>query len=142
MRPKIARFWVKNFKSLKDIDMQLKDFNLLIGPNASGKTNIIEAFKLLTKIYSSEPHINPFLEWWGYQNVAWRGAENLPIIIGYEIQVSKYKAQFEIGISGTGGRFEILRESVNVPEVVKLERKVRKLLLIMTLILLTKFGKN
>ena len=126
MRPKITRFWVKNFKSLKDIDMQLKDFNLLIGPNASGKTNIIEAFKLLTKIYSSDPHINPFLEWWGYQNVAWRGAENLPIIIGYEIQVSKYKAQFEIGISGTGGRFEILRESVNVPEVVKLEREGSK----------------
>ena len=126
MRPKIERFWVKNFKSLKDIDMQLKDFNLLIGPNASGKTNIIEVFKLLAKIYSSEPHINPFLEWWGYQNVVWRGAENLPIIIGYEIQVSKYKAQLEIGISGTGGRFEILRESLNIPGVVKLERKGNK----------------
>lgn len=124
MEVKLTKFWVKNFKSLKDVEIKLRDFNLLIGPNASGKTNIIEAFKLLEKIiYHYTPYTNPFLEWWGYQNVIWRGNEELPITIGFEMQVSEYKASYEITITGVGGRFEILHENISIPKVVKIERR-------------------
>jgi predicted ATPase len=124
--PKLTKFWVKNFKSLKDVEIEFGNFNLLVGPNASGKTNIIEAFKLFEKIHSYSPYINPFLEWWGYQNVVWHGVEELPITMGIEIQVSDYKARYEASVTGLGGKFEILRESVDIPNFVKIDREGNK----------------
>ncbi len=41
---------VKNFKSFKDVEVQLGNFNVLIGANASGKSNFIEAIKFLRDI--------------------------------------------------------------------------------------------
>jgi len=120
---KFTRFWVRNFKSLRDIELELRDFNLLVGPNASGKTNIVEVFKLLRKIYSPESRvINPFLEWWGYTNVVWRGLEELPITLGLELAIQKYIVRFEVMITGAGGRFEVLRESLEIVGYVKVTR--------------------
>ncbi|TKJ41525.1 ATPase [candidate division LCP-89 bacterium B3_LCP] len=39
-----------NFRSFKDIDVDLGNFNVLIGANASGKSNFIQAFKFLRDI--------------------------------------------------------------------------------------------
>ncbi|MEX0569612.1 MAG: AAA family ATPase, partial [Candidatus Njordarchaeota archaeon] len=89
-------------------------------PNASGKTNVIEAFKLFLKIISLETkYINPFLEWWGYQNVVWRGREELPIILGFEIDLGKYKGFYEIYVTGIGGEFRILRENIILEDIVE-----------------------
>ncbi|AEF97006.1 AAA family ATPase [Methanotorris igneus] len=43
----IKRICVKNFKSFKELDVDLGKFNVLIGPNASGKSNFIQIFKFL-----------------------------------------------------------------------------------------------
>jgi predicted ATPase len=41
---------ISNFKSFKDLEVELGKFNVLIGPNASGKSNFIEVFKFLRDI--------------------------------------------------------------------------------------------
>lgn len=41
---------VSNFKSFKDIDVALGDFNVLIGANASGKSNFVQIFKFIRDI--------------------------------------------------------------------------------------------
>ncbi len=41
---------VKNFKSFKDVEVHLGDFNVLIGANASGKSNFISIIKFLRDI--------------------------------------------------------------------------------------------
>jgi predicted ATPase len=43
----VTRIKASNFKSFKDIDISLNKFNVLIGANASGKTNFIQIFKFL-----------------------------------------------------------------------------------------------
>ena len=120
-KPRIKKIWVKNFKSLKDVEIELKDFNLLVGPNASGKTNIIEVFKLIKKIQSF-PQVNPFLDWWGYHNVVWMGKEELPITVGYEFEVAGYTARYEISTTGQAGKFEILREFLDILGIVAIDR--------------------
>lgn len=47
MRAMLKKIEIKNFKSLKDCSIELRDFNVVIGPNASGKTNFVELFKYL-----------------------------------------------------------------------------------------------
>ena len=45
---RITRLRVKNFLSLKNVDLELSKLNVFIGPNTSGKSNIARAFQLLT----------------------------------------------------------------------------------------------
>jgi len=47
---KIRKLKVKNFKSFKELNLELSDFNILIGPNASGKSNIVHLFEFLRDI--------------------------------------------------------------------------------------------
>ena len=46
----ISKIEIKNFKSFKDISLDLNNFNTLIGESASGKSNFIEVFKFLKDI--------------------------------------------------------------------------------------------
>jgi predicted ATPase len=41
---------VSNFKSFKNFELTLDDYNLIIGPNNSGKTNFVEAIKFFSDI--------------------------------------------------------------------------------------------
>jgi len=49
----IKKIKVTNFKSFKELDLELGKFNVLIGANASGKSNFIQIFQFLRDIASS-----------------------------------------------------------------------------------------
>ncbi len=46
----IKRIEVRNFKSFKDLSINLGEFNVVIGANASGKSNFVSIFKFLRDI--------------------------------------------------------------------------------------------
>lgn len=46
----VKRIKFSNFKSFKELDVELGDFNVIIGANASGKSNFTQAFKFLKDI--------------------------------------------------------------------------------------------
>lgn len=46
----IRRIAVKNFKSLRDVSLELGTRNVLVGPNMSGKTNFLSIFKFLNRM--------------------------------------------------------------------------------------------
>jgi AAA15 family ATPase/GTPase len=45
---------IQNFKSLKDVTLNLKQINLLIGANNSGKSNLLKALEFIGKIIFSK----------------------------------------------------------------------------------------
>lgn len=47
---KIKKLKVKNFKSFNELEVELKNFNVLIGANAAGKSNFIHIFEFLRDI--------------------------------------------------------------------------------------------
>jgi predicted ATPase len=58
----IKKLKVKNYKSLKNIEIELGKFNVLIGPNASGKSNLLDSLAFLSDIIQGdlrEKAINP-----------------------------------------------------------------------------------
>ena len=119
MRAMLKKIEIKNFKSLKDCSIELMDFNVVIGPNASGKTNFVELFKLLRKIYADgEPF--PFLDWWGYDNVVWDRKEELPITVKLFFASNGYNYSFETIFTGVGGKFQILKESLEIEGILTL----------------------
>ena len=49
----LTRLHVKGYKSLIDIDVALKPLTLLFGPNAAGKSNLLDAVQLLSRLATS-----------------------------------------------------------------------------------------
>ncbi len=46
----ITRVRIDGYKSLKDVDIQLRPLTVVIGPNASGKSNLLDALGLLSRM--------------------------------------------------------------------------------------------
>ncbi|MBU4075899.1 MAG: AAA family ATPase, partial [Euryarchaeota archaeon] len=112
---------MKNFKSLHDCEIDIGKLNVVVGANASGKSNLVEAFRLLKKIYVDKD-MNPFTEWWGYNNVVWQRKEELSITIGLLFDIEGFEVYFEITCSGVGGKFQILREVLDIKGYLKFQK--------------------
>ncbi|QJD81287.1 AAA family ATPase [Spirosoma rhododendri] len=50
----LKRVSIQNFKSLKDVELELQKVNLLIGPNNSGKTNFLKALAVCNNLIRGE----------------------------------------------------------------------------------------
>ena len=50
-RVKLNKMQVTGFKSIKEMDLEIKDINILIGGNGSGKSNLLELFNFLKEVY-------------------------------------------------------------------------------------------
>jgi AAA15 family ATPase/GTPase len=48
----ISELKIRNFKSLESVDLKLGHFNLLVGANASGKSNFLDALHFLQGVGS------------------------------------------------------------------------------------------
>ena len=46
----ITKLTIENFKSFDRVEVELRDFNVVVGPNAAGKSNLIEAIVFLKDI--------------------------------------------------------------------------------------------
>src|SRR5713226_2430905 len=49
----IKRVKIRGYKSLVDVEVHLQPLSVLIGPNASGKSNFLDALQLLSRIATS-----------------------------------------------------------------------------------------
>ena len=50
----ISKIYINGFKSIRELDLELSNVNILIGANGSGKSNFIQFFKLLNKMINAE----------------------------------------------------------------------------------------
>ncbi|MEM9955731.1 MAG: AAA family ATPase [Chloroflexota bacterium] len=53
MSNRLESIQVSGFKSIRELDIKLRDLNVLIGANGSGKSNFISLFRLLNEILES-----------------------------------------------------------------------------------------
>ena len=47
---RVSKLTLRNFKSFKEVSVPFRPFNVVIGPNASGKSNLVQAFQFLKDI--------------------------------------------------------------------------------------------
>lgn len=127
----IKKIRAKNFKSLRDIEISLNQLNVLVGPNGAGKTNCVELFKFILDCIRpiGFPHY-PFLDWQGYNNIVWKGEENLPVSFGFNLEVEKYDIAYDGVVSGGGGQFRFMEEKFKVDKILECSRYAGKVELI------------
>ncbi|HSV65796.1 MAG TPA: AAA family ATPase [Mycobacteriales bacterium] len=50
----VRSIWVKEFTSIRDAEVELRDLNVLVGANGSGKSNVIRMLELLGRIVDED----------------------------------------------------------------------------------------
>lgn len=81
---------IQNFKSLIDVKIDLMPITVLVGKSGTGKTNFIEAIRVLRDILSSQPG------WPSVNRLQQQWSESRPIM------ASEAKTSFEVEFSITG----------------------------------------
>ncbi len=59
----LNRLQIRHFRSLYQVELELKPLTILIGPNASGKSNLFKALRFLHDAIAGDR-----LEWQAYDN--------------------------------------------------------------------------
>lgn len=95
----LDKIHVENFLSLHDVDLPLKPLTILVGPNASGKSNILRAMQLINRMMIAENP--PSVEL--IQNLLWVGGADK---IRFQLQVN-------VGEKEANYRLELKPESEN-----------------------------
>ena len=91
----ISRIAIKNFRSLRDVELRPGPLTVLIGPNGAGKSNILDALKFLKGVYwdwsQAEGLVESQLaERGGFGQVVWGGLtdENLMFEVDFSYRDS------------------------------------------------------
>lgn len=110
----IERITLKNFKSLGNVDLELKNLNVLIGPNASGKSNLLSFFRLL-KEGANERLSMAVNRMGGISNLINYQTDSYNKRFGWQITISTLNSQYEytgrISQKGQSG-YQVLSETI------------------------------
>ena len=105
----IRHLEVKNFKSLRHVSLDLEQRNLLVGPNMSGKSNLIAVFRFLNRMVAPPSGVyglpHALDSQGGFAELQWRGGDAdlicislegdfPPVKDGEESQSWEYKLEF------------------------------------------------
>jgi len=117
----IKRLHVKNYRSLRDVELKLGLRNALIGPNMAGKSNLLDSFKFLSSIatYGIKQAI---LDRSGFYELTWKGADVNEISFSLTVDVpsqvneplSTYNYELVIQGSSMSGLITVQRETLTV----------------------------
>ncbi|BCS93300.1 AAA family ATPase [Metallosphaera javensis (ex Sakai et al. 2022)] len=92
---------IRNFKSYRDVTLELGKINTVVGPNGSGKTNLIDAFSFLKQVLrptSLPPY--PFARWGDYRSVVFMQDPDLDISFQLSGKYRDREFRYEITLNG------------------------------------------
>lgn len=91
MNPFLKKVHISNFLSLRDVALPLKPLTVLVGPNASGKSNVLGALSLLNRMFRAEalPPVDLI------RRLLWAG-EASRITFQLQAEVKEIPAEYEL----------------------------------------------
>ena len=106
----ITRVSIKNFKAIRDASVDLTPIHLLIGPNDSGKTSVLEAIAAICRSVDHDAP-NSFLGRWQGRELVNSSAAEAQVEVGIDLdidsQASSYKIEATFPASGRDIRWKM-----------------------------------
>ena len=94
----IKRFRVQNYKALRDVSLELTPMHVLIGPNDSGKTSILEAIAAFCRSVDRQLS-HAFTGSWEGQELIWHAERDLPISLAASIELDTGTVDYQISLT-------------------------------------------
>lgn len=97
----------------KGVTLELEPLNVLIGPNASGKSNLIEAISLLAA--TPRDLLKPFQEGGGAEEWLWKGRESGLSVATVEANLGYRRSRslsYKLSFSAIDSRFRLFSERI------------------------------
>ncbi|MDY0165172.1 MAG: AAA family ATPase [Thermoguttaceae bacterium] len=90
---KLVDLKVSRYRSLREETISIEDLNVFIGPNASGKSTILDALRFLHEGVQFRNFREPVDQRGGILNLGWKGDEigDIELIVRFEAGESKYE---------------------------------------------------
>ncbi len=107
---------IENFLSLHAVDLPFKPLTVLVGPNASGKSNALRALELLKKLVTFEDL--PPVEY--VQSILWVGGAQrmlFDLLVKIQTQTARYKVELQPTVDARMALEELVVENVAVIQV-------------------------
>ncbi len=110
----ITKFRVQNYKALRDVTLNLTPMHLLIGPNDSGKTSILEAIAALCRSVDND-FSHSFLGPWSGDELVWNQSTEPVVEFEADGDGELGKLHYDVSVRFQKGRQAVLfNEHVHV----------------------------
>lgn len=97
----------KNYRSLRNVSVDLHELNLFIGANGSGKSAILDALRFLHEGIQSYDFRTPVFSRGGILNLAWKGEEAHRIELSARLEDGKGVYEWTVRIVRNGYDFHV-----------------------------------
>ena len=101
---KLISLRANSYRSLRDEQIELDEFNLFIGANASGKSTILDALRFLNEAILRRDFKAPMFSRGGMLNLAWKGTVAASVVL--EVRVCNGSTTYEWSVRLTRNGYE------------------------------------
>ena len=112
---KLLRLKAKNYRSLRDVSIDLEDFNVFIGANASGKSTILDALRFLHDGVHARDFEGAVSSRGGILNLAWKGEEAHQIDLTVTLLDDEDRIEWSVRITRHGFQFHVAERVERFP---------------------------
>ena len=112
---RIARLRVKNFRSIRDVDVELEPLTILVGPNASGKSNVLDALRFTSDAirYGLDRALSDRNGIGEVRRRTPAGADIPNVGVGFEVVYQDWVVEYGFSIgSDADGRYWVKEETI------------------------------
>ena len=113
---KLERLRVENYRSLRDVDFKLHPLNLLIGTNASGKSNILDALRFLAQGAQEKDFARAIGSRGNVVQLAWKGAEAEFVELRAHFSEEQERYDWSVRVERQGFEYDLTEEVRHVKE--------------------------
>jgi len=107
----INKLTIKNFLSLRNISLKLGKLNVLVGPNASGKSNIVKALRTISTIIKNGPaNIANILGVKNFKEITFQMKENITAYLSLNMNINGKKISYNLEFMRDGYKETITAE--------------------------------
>lgn len=94
----------KRYRSLRDVELELGPLNVLIGPNASGKSSVLDALRLLHEAVVERDFSEVVRSRGGIVHLAWKGEDASSVELRIRATTSRGRFEWSVGGGHRVGR--------------------------------------